>query len=449
MPESRLSFTEDLCMKFARYWPLAATAVGVGLVYVVLAQADSKTPHAPLPQPVDAVFETADAPWSPSDLPRLESLQTGVCTTKSCSTGACNVARTSCAANACPATAACTATAACPNACPGACTTTVTAFVAEPACACGTNCACTKEDCACGKDCTCGKDQEFRQIQATKFAACSEGECGTDCACPAPGACYANPVAHHAEGNACEGQNRVFAPMHVWAAPPIPPYAMQFPLPPPAFIPPPPHEHHPAMHDHLVHAMTENARLKARDEAWSEMQSRFQATAELAVENAKLKAQVELAAHKEKTAEHVAQTAIEKAALEAKLEAMQEREKLVEALVESEVERAKLEAAAETVEAQHELHTEMLGALVEARQEMFGPLHEALLENASLKAQAAAQEEVTALKAHIAELEQAVGAQPAAKTAKRAGAKNLGIRHKRGKPAAKTAEKTNSESETK
>jgi hypothetical protein len=204
------------------------------------------------------------------------------------------------------------------------------------------------------------------------------------------------------------------------------------------------------MHDQLVQAMTANARLQARDEAWSEMQNRFKATAELAVENAKLQAQLELAAHKEKTVEQVAEAAIKTAALEAKLKAMEERRELVDALVETEVEKAKLEAAAEMLQAQQELHGEVVNAIVEARQELLAPLHEALIENASLKAHAATQEEVTALKARIAELEQAAGEQHVTKTTKHAGAKNVGIRRKRAaKPVAETAEKTDSESETK
>jgi hypothetical protein len=73
--------------------------------------------------------------------------------------------------------------------------------------------------------------------------------------------------------------------------------------------------------------------------------------------------------------------------------------------------------------------------MLEARQELFAPLHEALVENASLKAQAAAQEATTVLKARITELEHALGE---AKHADQAST-----------PAVETAEKPHADSETK
>jgi hypothetical protein len=194
--------------------------------------------------------------------------------------------------------------------------------------------------------------------------------------------------------------------VHVWAPPPAPPIAYPAPMPAP-FAPPAPEVHH-GMHEKLVHAMTETARMQARDEAWVELQKRDRALAELAVQNARLQAQVELASHKEEAFQQAAELLVKNAALEAKLEAVQEREGLMEALMEVAAEKAKLEAATELLEVQHEIHAEALGAMVETRQELLGPLHEALVENASLKAHAASSEEATSLKARIAELEKAV-----------------------------------------
>jgi hypothetical protein len=469
-------------MKFARYWPLAAVVFGLGLIYVVFAQADPKTPPSQIPQPVDAVFESAEAPWSPSDLPTL-GIVTGACQEKNaCSSGQCKLTakvspvsteacssecasackgecttacESECEVSACDVKCAEVAAGDCATACSKACDSgcqTQTTFVATADCACGTNCACAKE-CACGDKCKCGEDKntwKTRIVEACgcgDACACSGEACansGADCpflagrhpdAAPAwlprpPHFFVAAPFVNPG----CSDRMLPPSPgVHVWGPTPTPPVAYPAPIPAP-FAPPAPEMHH-AMHEELVHAMTQSARLQARDEAWTELQNRDRALAELAVQNARLQAQVELASQKEEIFQQTAELLVKNAALEAKLEAAQEREGMMEAFMEVATEKAKLEAATELLEVQHEIHAEALGAMVETRQELLGPLHEALVENASLKAHAASKEEATTLKARIAELEKAV-----AKAEKQAS--KLGV-------PVKTAKKAESESETK
>jgi hypothetical protein len=447
-------------MKFARFWPLAAVAPVVGLIYVVFAQADAKSPPAQqLPQPVEAVFEDAEAPFSPSDLPRLGVVLDACKSENACTSGTCKlgIKVSPVSAEACDAACAdvCKSecTVACKSECKAACKSNCTEVACESKCgdcqsnctaacenacssefiakvkpcavidadcACGTNCACAKE-CACGDKCKCRE-------KARNVSIAGECECGPDCACPGAGACHCENVAEwmpapprfyaagpYSDPGCADHVLRTGPPIHVWAPPPPPAYAFTAPVPAP-FAPPPPPEVHHGMHEQLVHAMTETARLHARDEAWAELQKRDRALAELAVQNARLQAQVELAAHKEKSFEHAAALLAKNAALEAKLEAFDEKQELVEALMEVTAENARLEAATELLEVQHEIHAEALGAMVETRQELLAPLHEALVENASLKAHAASSEESTHLKTRIAELEKAI-----AKAEKQAG----------------------------
>jgi hypothetical protein len=419
-------------MKFARYWPLAAVVFGVGLTYVVFAQADSKAPPQQLPQPVDAVFETAEAPWSPSDLPQLGVIYSASKTETACSSGQCKLTakpdaatcRDDCAAS-CNTQAACASgcaqvvceskcAVACDEACVSTCKTAKASVTAKTDCECGKNCACAK-DCACGDKCQCRGDQAWK----TAFA----GACGVDCPCPVAGDYHGAAewlprpphflVTPYADPECGDYLARPSPSIKFWAPPPAAYHPGPVPFapsygPPPGFAPPPPPEMNRGMHEQVVRAMTETARLQARDEAWAELQKRDRALAELAVQNARLEAQVELASHKMKTFEQAAELLAKNAVLQAKLEAVHDRQELMEALMEVVTEKARLETATELLEVQHQIHAEAIGAMIETRQELFGPLHEALVENASLKAQAASKDEASKLQARIAELEKAV-----------------------------------------
>lgn len=494
-------------MRLARFWPTVAGVFGVGLLYVVLAQADSKPRHIPVPSPVDTVFETAEAPFSPSDLPRLECFE--LATGAAC-TGKCDKAKGVTTCSPCTQSLTCQTGSTCQNAsdcelsstckntgCQAACSSIQTCSAAVAACNCGEKCDCTTS-CKCGKacacatanvaaDCTCGEkcgcvsacvcgnacacDGEKRVFKA-KFkvkhaaAACDaagcnlnacNGACTTACkkgscekevcfskAIACEGACGAGPACHNGQCPDHVFRAHPAAPpaMAMWTAPVPPPHQVIFATPPTVAHPPHAAPHHTAMHDQLVGAMIENARLQARDEAWAELQRRFEQTAELAIENARLKAEIKYAQKHRELTEKLAADAIENATrvakLTAKLEAAAQREDLIEAFMEVATEKARLEAHVELFAAQQELHLEVVNAMIQGKEELFVPLHEALVENASLKASAEAQDEVAALKARIAELEKTLSKL------------NAGQKSGRTRPAAiKTARKPGADSEAK
>jgi hypothetical protein len=265
-------------MKFARYWPLAAVVFGVGLTYVVFAQADSKAPPQQLPQPVDAVFETAEAPWSPSDLPQLGVIYSASKTETACSSGQCKLTakpaaatcRDDCAAS-CNTQAACASgcaqvaceskcAVACDEACVSTCKTAKASVTAKTDCECGKNCACAK-DCACGDKCQCRGDQAWK----TAFA----GACGVDCPCPVAGDYHGAAewlprpphflVTPYADPECGDYLARPSPSIKFWAPPPAAYHPGPVPFapsygPPPGFAPPPPPEMNRGMHEQVVRA---------------------------------------------------------------------------------------------------------------------------------------------------------------------------------------------------
>jgi hypothetical protein len=431
-------------MKLARFWPMAASLTAVGLMCVMLARADSKPP-APVPPapptPADVPPSPFEAIESPSDLPyslNEQHCEATACATKACTNGACEIKP--CPGEVCPTATECPspkrpaayydpadwhvhaadgpvfsfppgtsiasswfcAPAGCETACEArtpcgqaaACMPAMTVAACEP----GKGCACPKK-CCCGDACACG--------DTSPRAGFAWGEI------PAPGFGYPPHPALPAWG----------------PTPPLPHMA-------PSFMHPMHEPPHPHLHPQLAEAMIENARLGARDEAWREMQRRQQETANIAVENAQLRAQLELATHKEKMFDKMAEVLVQNATLATRLEAVQERQELLEAVMEVATEKARLEAAVEAMETHLEAHVDMLNTLVEAKEELIAPLHEALVENAALKAAAEAQEETTALKARVADLERMLGKLSSGKTREAA-------------PVVKTARKPESETESK
>ncbi len=308
-----------------------------------------------------------------------------------------------------------------------------------------------EEECLLGLNCDCVSSAVF-----AKAGGCSKsGACNT-ATCPRGAVCNELECVEHVYGPNPEIACGAGMPI----PPPVPPgpYMAHAPFAPgfgaPMFMPPPGPPPHGApmnheMHDMLVEAVSHTARLQARDEAWHELQARSEKATHLAVENAKLQAQLELAAHKQKALEQVAEMAVKNAELAAKLAAVTERQELTETLMKVASEKALAEARVEMLEANHELHVEALNAVLETKQELLEPLHELLVENVTLKVSAEASEETHALKARIAELEQAVDATTVAEKSptKKASHKKAGKKGK--KPVVKTARGANSTSDTK
>ncbi|MBW3599951.1 MAG: hypothetical protein KY475_22100 [Planctomycetes bacterium] len=381
-------------MRFSRLWPMSAALVVGGLMYVMLARAESKPPQPPQPDPIAIDVQPAEeeAQSSPSDLPRLEREELFVWpTTKACPSGECPPAGAPVFTPFCPPCTSVTITRTCPN---GACEV-----------ACRTNAPCG--DTACGA----WKAKTVAACQTADECACPKTcACGENCPCGAAGHAIA-PV--WSEGPADYLGYHPHPALPPWG--PVPP-GPRLHLTPPPFMGPPQEPPHAQMHQQLVEAMMENARLSARDEAWGELQRRNEETTKLAVENAQLKARIE-----------VSEVLAQSAALTARLEAVQERQELLESVMEVVSENAKLETTVAAMERQLEMHSEMVGGILQAKEELLEPLHEALVENAALKAAAEATEETAALKARVAELEHALSklAQgkdhkiaPAVKTAK-------------------------------
>jgi hypothetical protein len=101
---------------------------GLGLFYVVFAQADPKSPPSQIPQPVDAVFEDAEAPFSPSDLPHVGTLFDACKQETACSSGQCKLtAKTSPVSTA-------AASSECASECKSACATACQSQCTEVAC---------------------------------------------------------------------------------------------------------------------------------------------------------------------------------------------------------------------------------------------------------------------------------------------------------------------------
>jgi hypothetical protein len=215
---------------------------------------------------------------------------------------------------------------------------------------CGVTAACgSAGPCECAGGCTAA-------AHVAKDAAATGCACGEKCRCGKSAPVVAGPLPWVHRAIPAVGLPSVFGghhiaiPAHTVPGPPVPPIVAPAPI------------HHrgcpfQALHEQLVAARTEQARLEARLEARNEL---TQQLLELAAENGKLQATADLAGKiielKDKHAEQ--QRELFSQVLEMKAEQM-------EALAELAVEKAKLEAKVELAEEKLELNSEILQSQVQ------------------------------------------------------------------------------------